>query len=72
MVPHLEVLPKAQRVRLERAISTAVLILIIVALTDWSTIRGAGLNFVDRSKQLQIGLLVTGLALLALTLTQTW
>lgn len=55
---------------LERAISTMVLILIIVALTDWSTISIADLTFMDRGKQLQIGLLVTGMVLLALYFTQ--
>ncbi|MFC1680696.1 lysylphosphatidylglycerol synthase transmembrane domain-containing protein [Pseudomonadota bacterium] len=55
---------------LERAISTMVLILFIVTLTDWSTIGVADLTFVDRGRQLQIGLFITGLALLALYFAQ--
>lgn len=47
-----------------------VLILIIVTMTDWSTISIADLTFVDRGKQLQIGLLVTSVVLLALYFTQ--
>jgi uncharacterized membrane protein YbhN (UPF0104 family) len=55
---------------LERAISTLVLIVLIVVLADWSKIRIADLAFVDRSRQLQVGLLVIGLAALALYFAQ--
>ena len=55
---------------LERATSTIVLLLIIVALTDWSTLGVADLTFLDRGRQLQMGLLITVVAFLALYLAQ--
>lgn len=55
---------------LERAISTLILVLLIFVLVDWSKISITDLTFVDRSRQLQWALLLTGLALLILYLAQ--
>jgi uncharacterized membrane protein YbhN (UPF0104 family) len=55
---------------IERLVSTLVLVLLIVLLVDWSTLRIADLSLVDRAGQLKIALAAAALAGVALYFIQ--
>jgi uncharacterized membrane protein YbhN (UPF0104 family) len=55
---------------IERLVSTLVLVLLIVLLVDWSTLRISDLSLVDRAAQLKIVLAAAALAGVALYLIQ--